>query len=80
MQLTGGRETIDAEVDLSDVDGHQSMFRTPLAIVAWPARSAWLFVTRAPGGAHLEIVELTPGTNRPRSVWQGPDGCERGDR
>ena len=56
------------------------MFRTPLAIVAWPARSAWLFATRGPDGAHLEIVELTPGTSRPRSVWQGPDGCERGDR
>ncbi len=78
--MTGGRETIDAEVDLSDVEGHQSMFRTPLAIVAWPARSAWLFATRGPDGAHLEIVELTPGTSRPRSVWQGPDGCERGDR
>jgi hypothetical protein len=80
VQVTGDRETIDAEVDLSDVDGHQSVFRTPLVIVAWPARSAWLFATRGPGGAHLEIVELTPGTNRPRSVWQGPDGCERGDR
>ena len=80
VQITGGRETIDAEVDLSDVDGHQSLFRTPLAIVAWPARSAWLFATRGPDGAHLEIVELTPGTSRPRSVWQGPDGCERGDR
>jgi len=80
VQVTGARETIDAEVDLSDVDGRQSMFRTPLAIVAWPARSAWLFGTRGPHGAHLEIVELTPGTSRPRSVWQGPDGCERGDR
>ena len=80
VQMAGGRETIDAEVDLSDVEGHQSMFRTPLAIVAWPARSAWLFATRGPDGAHLEIVELTPGTSRPRSVWQGPDGCERGNR
>jgi hypothetical protein len=80
VQMAGGRETIDAEVDLSDVDGRQSMFRTPLAIVAWPARSAWLFATRGPDAAHLEIMELTPGTNRPRSVWQGPDGCERGYR
>ena len=80
VQMTGGRETIDAEVDLSDVDGRQSLFRTPLAIVAWPARSAWLFATRGPDGAHLEIVELTPGTSRPRSVWQGADGCERGNR
>jgi len=71
----GGRETIDAEVDLSDVEGHQSVFRTPLAIVAWPARSAWLFATRATDGAHLEVIEVTAGTSRPRSVWQGPDGC-----
>jgi hypothetical protein len=78
MQLNGERETIDAEVDLSDLAGHQSMFRTPLAVVAWPARAAWLFATRGPDGAHLEIIELTPGTGRPRSVWQGPDGCERG--
>ena len=80
VQMAGGRETIDAEVDLSDVEGHQSIFRTPLAIVAWPSRSAWLFATRGHDGAHLEIVELTPGTSRPRSVWQGPDGCERGKR
>ena len=80
MQLAGGRETIDAEVDLSDAAGIQSKFRTPLAIVAWPSRSAWLFATRAVDGAHLEIVELTPGTSRPRSVWQGPDGCEKGKR
>ena len=80
VQLAGGRETIDAEVDLSDLEGHQSVFRTPLAVVAWPARSAWLFATRGPDGAHLEIVEVTPGTSRPRPVWQGTDGCERGDR
>jgi len=75
VREAGGRETIDAEVDLSDVEGHQSVFRTPLAIVAWPARSAWLFATRATDGAHLEVIEVTAGTSRPRSVWQGPDGC-----
>jgi hypothetical protein len=80
VQLTGPRETIDAEVDLSDVEGHQSMFRTPLAIIAWPARSAWVFSTRGTDGAHLEIVEVTAGTSRPRPVWQGIDGCGRGDR
>jgi hypothetical protein len=78
VRLSGERETIDAEVDLSDVAAHQSVFRTPLAVVALPARVAWLFATRGPDGAHLEIIELTPGTGRPRSVWQGPDGCERG--
>jgi hypothetical protein len=78
MQMSGERETIDAEVDLSDLDGHQSMFRTPLAVVTWQARAAWLFATRGPDGAHLEIVELIQGTGRPRSVWQGPDGCTRG--
>jgi hypothetical protein len=77
VRTAGGRETIDAEVDLSDVDGHQSVFRTPLAIVAWPARAAWVFATRGPAGRHLEIVEVTEGTTRPRSVWQGPDGCQR---
>jgi hypothetical protein len=75
VQVARDRETVDAEVDLSDVEGHQSMFRTPLAILAWPARSAWLFATTGPDGAQLEIVELTAGTTRPRSVWQGPDGC-----
>ena len=75
VQLTGARETIDAEVDLSDAAGIQSKFRTPLAIVAWPARTAWLFATRGADGAHLEIVELTPGISRPRLVWQGPDRC-----
>jgi hypothetical protein len=80
VQMTGNRETIDAEVDLSDVEGHQSRFRTPLAIVAWPARSAWLFAARGPEGVQLEIVDVTTGTSRPRPVWQGPDGCERGHR
>ena len=47
------------------------MFRTPLAIIAWPARSVWVFSTRGTDGAHLEIVEVTPGTSRPRTVWQG---------
>ena len=75
VQVAGERLTVDAEVDLSDLDGHQSVSRTPLAIVAWPSRSAWLFATTAPDGAHLEILELTAGTTRPRSVWQGPDGC-----
>jgi hypothetical protein len=74
VQVAGDRETVDAEVDLSDVEGHQSMFRTPLAILTSPSRSTWLFATTAPDGAHLEMVELTTGS-RPRSVWQGPDGC-----
>jgi hypothetical protein len=78
VQMTGERATLDAEVDLSDVDGHQSMFRTPLAVVAWPTRAAWVFAARGPDGAHFEIVELAPGRLRPRSVWQGPDGCARG--
>jgi hypothetical protein len=80
VQMTAAREIVDAEVDLSDVDGHQSVFRTPLAIVAWPARTSWLFVTRGTDGVHVEIVELTPGTGRPRSVWQGPHGCDKGHR
>ena len=78
VQMNGEREIIDAEVDLSDLDGRQSMFRTPLAIVPSPGRAAWLFAARGHDGAHLEIVELTTGASRPRSVWQGPDGCERG--
>jgi hypothetical protein len=80
VQITAQREIVDAEVDLSDVEGHQSVFRTPLAVVAWPARTAWLFATRGTDGARFEIVELTPGTSRPRSVWDGPDGCDKGQR
>lgn len=80
VKMDGERVTIDAEVDLSDVEGSQSLFRTPLAVVGLPARAVWLFAARGPDGAHLEIVELTPGTSRPRPVWQGPDGCVRGNR
>jgi hypothetical protein len=76
IQVSGDRETVDAEVDLSDVAGHQSVFRAPIAIVSWPSRAVWLFATRGPDGRHLELMELTPGTNRPRSVWLGPDGCQ----
>jgi hypothetical protein len=75
VQVAGDRLIVDAEVDLSDVEGHQSIVRTPLAILPWPSRSAWLFATTAPDGAHLELMELAAGTSRPRSVWQGPDGC-----
>jgi len=78
VRMDGDRVTIDAEVDLSDVDGVQSLFRTPLAVFGLTGRTMWLFAARGPDGAHFEIMELTPGTSRPRSVWQGPDGCERG--
>jgi hypothetical protein len=80
VRLTPDRETVDAEVDLSDVDGRQSIFRTPLAIVAWPARAVWLFTVRDLDGTHLELMELAPGSSRPRTVWQGADGCGRGQR
>jgi hypothetical protein len=80
LRVTPGRETVDAEVDLSDVDGKQSIFRTPLAIVAWPERAIWLFSVRSLDATHLEIMELTGGGSRPRSVWQGMDGCARGTR
>ena len=33
LQIAGDRETADAEVDLSDVDGKQSIFRSPLAVI-----------------------------------------------
>jgi hypothetical protein len=78
VRLHGDRAAIDAEVDLSDVSGSQSLFRTPIAAVSLPARAVWLFASRGPDGRHLEIVDLTPGAAGPRSVWQGPDGCEPG--
>jgi hypothetical protein len=75
VRVVPGRETVDAEVDLSDVDGKQSIFRTPLAMIAWPERTIWVFSVRALDGTHLEIMELAPGSSRPRTVWQGADGC-----
>ena len=80
VRVSPGRETVDAEVDLSDVDGRQSVFRTPLVIVPWPERTIWLFSVRALDDVHLEIMELTPGSSRPRTVWQGADGCGKGTR
>ena len=77
VRVSPGRETVDAEVDLSDVDGRQSILRTPLAIVGWPERAIWLFSVRAVDGTHLELMEMTPGSGRPRTVWQGADGCDR---
>jgi hypothetical protein len=76
VQIAGPRETIDAEVDLSDADGHQSVFRSPLVILPWPTRAAWVFRTRGPDGVQLEIMELPAGTGRPQSVWQGADSCQ----
>jgi hypothetical protein len=78
VQVHRDRAAIDAEVDLSDVAGSQSLFRTPIVAVSLPARAVWLFAARGPGGAHLEIVDLTTGAAGPRSVWQGPDGCGEG--
>lgn len=80
VRVAGPRETIDAEVDLSDVDGRQSLFRTPLAMLTWPERAAWLFTVRGADGTQVELMDVTPGANRPRTVWQGPDGCSKGDR
>jgi hypothetical protein len=80
VRMVGARETIDAEVDLSDVEGRQSIFRTPIAIVSLADRAVWVFDSRGPDGAQLEVMELGAGPSRPRSVWQGTVGCQRGDR
>jgi hypothetical protein len=80
VRVAGPRETIDAEVDLSDVEGRQSLFRTPLAMLTWPDRAAWLFAVRGTDGTQLELMDVTPGANRPRTVWQGPDGCTKEGR
>jgi hypothetical protein len=80
VRLSGGRETMDAEVDLSDVEGRQSIFRTPIAVVTLGERTAWVFEARGPDGAQLDVMELSAGPSRPRSVWQGSDGCGRGGR
>lgn len=75
VRMTPQRETVDAEVDLSDVEGHQSVFRTPLAIVSWPDRTVWVFAGQSLDDRHVEIMELGDTVSRPRTVWQGPDGC-----
>ena len=80
VRIAGARETIDAEVDLSDVEGRQSIFRAPIAVVSLPDRAVWVFEARGPDGAQLDVMELSAGPSRPRSVWQGAAGCERGDR
>jgi hypothetical protein len=80
VRTTPERETVDAEVDLSDVEGHQSIFRTPLAIVALPARTVWVFAVQGVDERRLEVMELGAAAGRPRSVWQGPDGCGAGRR
>ena len=80
VRVAGARETIDAEVDLSDVDGRQSLFRIPIAMFTWPERAAWLFSVRGADGTQLELMDVTPGAHQPRTVWQGTDGCGRGDR
>ena len=80
IRMTGDRETMDAEVDLSDVEARQSVFRAPIAVVPLADRAVWVFEARGPDGVQLEIMELRAGPGRPRSVWQGGTGCERGDR
>jgi hypothetical protein len=80
VRMSPQRETVDAEVDLSDVDGHQSVFRTPLAIVSWPARTVWVFAVQGLEDRHVEIMELGASAGRPRTVWEGPDGCGGGRR
>jgi hypothetical protein len=75
VRMSPQRETVDAEVDLSDVEGHQSVFRAPLAIVSWPARTVWVFAVQGLDDRHVEIMELRANAGRPRTVWQGPDGC-----
>lgn len=78
VRMSPQRETVDAEVDLSDVEGHQSVFRTPLAIVSWPERTVWVFAVQSLDDRHVELMELAANAGRPRSVWQGTDGCGGG--
>jgi hypothetical protein len=78
VRMTPGRETVDAEVDLSDVEGHQSVFRMPLAIVPLPDRTVWVFTVEGLDERRVELMEIGASAGRPRSVWIGPEGCGGG--
>jgi hypothetical protein len=75
VQVASGRETADAEVDLSDVDGKQSVFRTPLAVIRAGASDYWLFAVRSYGASTYEVIDVSGPSRRPLVVLQAPAGC-----
>ena len=63
LQMSAGRETADAEVDVDDDRGRMSMAREPLAAIRVGERVVWLFRARGSDRAAYELVELAgPGT------------------
>jgi hypothetical protein len=75
VQVEGERETADAEVDLSDVDGKQSIFRTPLGVIRAADKHYWVCLVRSYGAEHFEVMEVSGPSRRPLVVVQAPAGC-----
>lgn len=64
LQMTAGRETADAEVDVDDAGGRMTIARDPIGTVRVGDRVFWLFRARGLESAAFEIVELV-GPGRP---------------
>lgn len=74
MQFAGDRVTTDAEVDLSDLEGRQSIFRMPVAVLPRGDRAAWLFDVRGYADHSYDVIELAGPAHRPQSRVQAPAG------
>ena len=76
LQMSAGRETADAEVDVDDDRGRMSMAREPLAAIRVGERVVWLFRARGSDRAAYELVELA-GLGTPPALLLAIDaaGC-----
>lgn len=75
VQFDGRRETADAEVDLSDVEGRRSVSRLPLLVIHSGERALWTFRVRGYDDESYEIFELSGSARPPRVVAQAAAGC-----
>lgn len=74
IQFAGDRMTTDAEVDLSDLEGRQSLFRMAVAVLPLGERNAWLFDVRGYAEHSYDIIELAGPAQRPQSRVRAPAG------
>jgi len=64
LQMIDGRETADAEVDVTDEDGKTSIVREPLGTIGMGERVLWLFRAHGYESETFELVEVA-GPGRP---------------
>jgi hypothetical protein len=74
VQIDRDRDTLDAEVAITDADRKELRVRTPLGVVRLGERRFWIFDVRAWEHVLYEIVEVSGQGARPATLLEVPAG------